>query len=107
MEFIILVPIMIVVFWLREAGLTWTAIMLLWDTIICGMYWLIFCFDRKSEEKNVKPGEKLIFALIFAVTLCLTALILIDENELTFYCSAVLPIMTSSLWFIIRLLRED
>jgi len=107
MEFVILIPIIVVVIWLREAGLSWTAIMMLWDVIIGGLYWLIYVLDRKSEEKPVSRRDKLVYAAVFLLTLSLTPLILSHENTLTFCISALLPLFTSSLWFIIKVLKEE
>lgn len=107
MEFVILIPIIVVVIWLREAGFSWTAIMMLWDVIICSLYWLIYVLDRRSEEKQVSRRDKIAFFAVFLLTLSSTPLILIHETGLTFCFSALLPLFTSSLWFIIKVLKED
>ena len=107
MEFIILLPIIVVVILLREAGLSWTAIMLLWDGIICGLYWMIYVFDRRTDDKTVSRRDKIVFSVITLTTFCLTPVILIHENGLAFCMSAILPFFTSSLWFMVRVLKED
>ena len=102
-----LFPIIFAATWLRILGLSWTAIMILWDVIICGLYLVTYIFDGKTDNRVMSRREKLIFALVFVFTLCMTVIIMRTENEYSFYCSALLPIFTSTVWFIAGVMRAD
>ena len=107
MEAILLLPIIIVVILLREAGFSWTSIMLLWDGILCVLYWLIYRACRKAENKPVSRKVKISYLAVAVLTLCLTTAVLMNETELAFYLSAVLPIFSFSLWFVVLVIRDD
>lgn len=107
MEAILLLPIIIVVILLREAGFSWTAIMLLWDGILCVLYWLVYRTCRKAENMPVSRKVKISYLAVAVLTLCLTTVVLMNETELAFYLSAVLPIFSFSLWFVVLVIRDD
>ena len=64
MEWILLFPAFVIVICLREAGWSWTAILLLYDCLVFGFFWLIYRYECRTEERTVSRTAGLVYALL-------------------------------------------
>lgn len=109
MDWVILIPAFVIVAALREAGWSWTAIMLLYDALVFGFFWLIYRYDRKTEEKAVSRRAGIVYAVLTLLTGAGTVLLFrcVTEDILLFWTAILLPLFLGCLWFLVMIMKED
>ena len=72
---------------------------------------LFYWYQTRSGSKTRTQNRELLWkytVLTAGLAICpLTAVVLMNETELAFYLSAVLPIFSFSLWFVVLVIRDD
>lgn len=109
MEWVVLIPVFVVVYYLREAGWSWTAIMLLYDGIVYGFFCLLYRYDRKTDGKPVSRRAGIVYAVLTLLTGAGTVLLFmcVTEDILLFWTAILLPLFLGCLWFFVMIMKED